>query len=66
LRCTATRDEKWINIYAPESKYQNMLWKHLISPVRKEFIREKSDNTFLGRIRANFGTLQKERHNSKQ
>jgi hypothetical protein len=70
LRCIVTGDETWIHHYAPENKRQSMEWKHLTSPVKSNknlTISRKCDvYTFLGCTRASSGTLQRDRHNSKQ
>lgn len=37
LRIMVTGDETWVHHYEPESKRQNIEWKHPRSPVKKKF-----------------------------
>jgi hypothetical protein len=70
LRRIITGDGTWIHNYAPESKRQSLEWKHPISltkKVKNSTVSRKSDvDSFLAFTRANFGTLSREGHNSKQ
>jgi hypothetical protein len=54
-----------------ESKPQSIEWKHSTSPTKKKFKTQPSLGRvmltlFLGRTRANFGTLPRETHKSQQ
>jgi hypothetical protein len=72
LRRIINRDETWIHHYAPESKRQSLEWKHPKSPAKKKkFKTQPSAGKVMllilgGFTRANFGTVSRLGHNSKQ
>jgi hypothetical protein len=37
LQRIVTGDETWVHHYQPQTKWKSMQWKHLSSPVAKEF-----------------------------
>jgi hypothetical protein len=60
----------WIHHYEPDSKHQNMEWKHPHSPAKKKFRTDPTSGKltfqFLVLTRVTAGTLSRERFNSDQ
>jgi len=68
LETVVTGDETWFHHYEPDSKHQNMEWKHPHSPAKKKFRADptagKHTFQFLGLTRPTTGTLSREGFNS--